>query len=378
MDSKLVLMLIWIVNMTNGNDIYEWFNLNGTSVLTEETGTAAMIYDHWNFISMFTLSDKRMTDEFLRNCTRLARKICEVHMQTSNRTLNEASIMKAFTKSVFGNESARMTTEEPPQTPGERLELNYEHNCKSSVASVGSLAQRIIETGKKLNLIVKSYRSKRSIDPLGAVLKWAIGSMDSTDNDRITSDLNQIKHNENATFQYMHKQTTIMASTMQKLLKPIRKLEEEHAVMAVTRNQIIDRTQKEVSAMERQNQIMAIQTSVNAFLEAVNLKLEEVDAVRKEEVQTLEAVMAKRFYHNMDVMQKQYKAIASSKDNSYLDLEEPPYALIEVDIFVREEDIYFKLTIPMAADEIYDVKRVYPIPQAHDDHFHKIPVMEAS
>lgn len=377
-------LVIWlammVVTVADEQNWSKWIDLEGKHILTEFVTTAAMVYDRWTYISVFTMSDKEQTDKFLLNCTRLADEMCEFHVANTNNTLENLEHQNQIHRSAFAVLQDGKMVGSSAQLEKTKDELEYGQNCRSAVASIRSLAARVIETGKKLKLIIKSYRVKRSINPLGALLKWAVGSMDHDDDVRITGMLDQVKRNENVTFHLAQKQTTILTSTMQKLLKPIRQLGEDYETLAQALTETREQSGKAMDATRRHEQMIETRTAMNAYLEAINLKVEEIADIRNEEIATIEAIMAKAFHHNMvdiDAFRNSYMAMVQSKDNTYLAVEEPPYTLVEIDTFVLGDDIYLKLTIPMASEELYEVKRVYPLPTPHDETFSKIPVVDA-
>lgn len=123
--------------------------------------------------------------------------------------------------------------------------------------------------------------------------------MDNADNKRIATTLAQIKRNENVTFNLMHKQMTIMSSTMQKMLEPIRNLEDEN-----------ERTQQLVAAIIKhmdvvsktnynQTEVLRMRTAINTFLETITMELEEFTIIQQKEIQTMDAIIARKFQHNM-------------------------------------------------------------------------------
>lgn len=338
--------------------------MENSDVVSENMGPVAIIYDHWTYLSMFTRSDRRETDDFLKSCVHMATQMCDTLMQSSafvpNNTDKTVTIRYGQTSVVSA------------QLDG----LPYARNCRSSVAVIHSLATRTIDVGEKLDVLLKSYRTKRGIRPLGALLKWAFDTLDATDDERYTAMFAQLARNANTTFNLVHEQITLIRSTMQKLLDPIRNLEQDQANLQSTLNKVIDNLTNTTVSLSQKVDVLMVRTEVNAFLESVTLKLEEISLARSEEIQTLDALVSHTFHHNMidlPSFRMEFKRLVESKDNNYLALDEPPYSLIQVDTMTLQDNIYMKLRLPMASDDVYDVKKLYPVAQPLGNGWCSIP-----
>lgn len=93
----------------------------------------------------------------------------------------------------------------------------------------------------------------------------------------------------------------------------------------------------------------------------------------------MDAIVAKKFHHNMmniEAFRNLYKTLVTSKDNDYLELDELPYEIIEIDTMTIGDDIYIKLTLPMPSSTIYDLKKLYSIPRRVADNMYRIPILE--
>lgn len=351
-----ILMLSVVGEEKSQDSWVELTALDEHSNVVENLGPAAIIYDHWTVLTVFQTSDREETENFLGKCVNMVEETCTTNLDLSLSP--EARSIQSY----------------------HNKNLRFEQNCKSSVATIKSLANRIKRWGRKLDILTKSYRTRRAIEPVGALFRWAFGTLDSTDAAKYEQMFEQVERNNNVTLNMVHKQVTIMSSSMKEMLEPLRNLEKEHQTLKnVTIN--IGRSILELeNATHITTAMQDLKISVITFLEAVTLKLEEILVIRQEEISTIDALINGQFHHNivdLEMLRESYITMIKSRRSQYLPLAEPPFTLAKVDTFVLGEKIYIKISFPLPDQTIYQLKRIYPVIQKVDDEWSQILKIES-
>lgn len=333
---------------------YEWTAITNSTILLENMGQIAVINDHWTVLSVFNPSDRYDTDKFLRTCINMVETACYVHMGKATTLLNN------YTNNTEDNQ------------------LKFEANCEVSIRTIKSLARRMLNLGNKLESLTRSYRSKRSIEPMGALLKWAFGTLDSTDAHKYGEMFGKIERNQNVTFHMIHEQVTLMSSTMQSLLKPLQNLENEQGELQLALRKISNDVDELSNTTRREAAITNMKVAINSFLEAITLKLEEIAVIRLEEISTMDALIDGIFHHNLidiAILKESYLSMLRG-NKEYMMLPEPPYSSMVVDTFTLGSKIYIKITVPLPSSTIYNLKKVYPVLQHRPDGWTLVPVLD--
>lgn len=340
-----MLSLCGAVMMAEVNAPNEWCTttkVEGTSILLEEQGKVAMIYDHWTIVTVIERSDNELTTEFLNNVTQLTRSIC--YENDDNNT-----------------------------------KKHFNHNCEAALETIEQLSKRITDWGGKIDLLMEAQKFKRAIEPLGSFIKWACGNPDADDARKLQEQIKQAERNNKVTFHMAKQQITLISSTLQGILKPLKTLESEHEGMKIQMEKLEEMIRDQNMHAENSAQRSLVRTSINSFIEAISLKIQEIALIRSDEILTLDAMMNGIFHHNLvdlQLMKKQFSTLINDKQNKYLNLAQPPYGMIKVEHYTSEGKVYVKLTVPMANEEVLKMEKVYPVLQPIGNGWSKIIQVE--
>lgn len=163
---------------------------------------------------------------------------------------------------------------------------------------------------------------RRSIDPVGALMRWTFGSMDVADRVKLQKQLDNAERNDKVSFYMFKEQMTIISSAMQDITEPMNKLEAEHAMLMSEADTIGKRIANIDNHMNVLSVKTEIRTSVNTFIELITLKLEELAIIRSEEMQTIEVMINGNFRHNMvnlEFLKAKFDELTRDEENNYLD-----------------------------------------------------------
>lgn len=139
-----LLLLTSIVFANTSESGTTWYNITpliGKSALVEDMGQAAIAYDHWAVITVFEISDREKTNNYMNDCIQKGNKLCLINIvNTSNISSNDI-----WTKD---NQN------------------QFVKNCMASVSTIKSLINKITAWDRKLDVLTKAYRAKRAIERL--------------------------------------------------------------------------------------------------------------------------------------------------------------------------------------------------------------------
>lgn len=163
-------------------------------------------------------------------------------------------------------------------------------------------------------------------------------------------------------------------------MSPIEKLGAEHTKLSNEVTQIITKVQSLGTYWATMADLLQARIQVDRFIELVTLKLEELLLIRSEEMQTIEAMISRKFHHNMvnlDLLTKKFMEMTMDKENNYLDVAAPPHATFKIDHFSHTGKVYIKVIVPMADKHVGVMYKLYPVMQPVNAEWSRVIKLEA-
>lgn len=189
--------------------------------------------------------------------------------------------------------------------------------------------------------------------------------MNNDDNDYIRSQLQMTGKNGEATLHLAEQQVTVMSNALENLKVPIETLQRDQNNIETKVQEVIQQINFMRNNQVTKSEIVSLQTSINGVLITVGQKMAELRHLQSEEMQAVESVINRKFYHglmDMEEVEKLYDGVVKNNPGRYhggpLRLE-----TIGVSGITVKGSLIVKLVVPIPERTLYKLYRLYAIPQ---------------